>query len=58
MILDAAQFVELGGKTVVDYAAVAQPYGGLGQDGLLQLLGNAGALREDVGQGIEQTAFR
>ena len=32
VVLDAAQFVELGGKAVVDYAAVAQPYGGFGQD--------------------------
>ena len=32
VVLDAAQFVELGRKAVVDYAAVAQPHGGLGQD--------------------------
>ena len=32
VVLDAAQFVELGRKAVVDHATVAQPHGGFGQD--------------------------
>ena len=52
VVLDAAQFVELGVKAVVDDGAFAQPHRRLGQYGSLKALGNGFALRENIGQSV------